>query len=129
MRCYRKAQSKLHPRTVHFDGRFERIRQLRELHYLAESFTNVRFAHPKYLTVEPDILPRGQLRMDPGPDLNQRADASPHADPATRGISDPRDDTQRRRLSRPVWAHDGEGLSLPDRSEEHTSELQSPYVI
>src|SRR5207253_9887511 len=52
------------------------------------------------------------LRMHAGADLDQRADAAAHADPAARRVRDPAGELERRRLPRPVRPEERERLPL-----------------
>src|SRR5687767_15615794 len=73
-----------------------------------------------------DALPIFDVRLDPGPEAQRRGEP-PAADPLPHHVhhdrADPR--SERRRLAEPGQAAQGS-----DRSEEHTSELQSlAYLV
>src|SRR5581483_1338309 len=69
-------------------------------------------AHAEDRAVEVDVLAPGQLGVEPGADLEQRADASADVDIALGRLRDPREDLQERRLAGAVTADDSRRNTL-----------------
>ena len=61
-------------------------------------------AHAEDGAVEEDVLAPGQLRVEAGPDLEQRADPAGHLGPAGARLGDPREQFQQRALAGAVVA-------------------------
>ena len=71
-----------------------------------------RARHPEDRAVEEDVLASGQLRVEAGADLEQRADASVDLRAALRRERDLREDAQQRALARAVGSDHADDLAF-----------------
>src|SRR5690606_12114236 len=92
--------------------RVDELLEPRELDDAVEALVDLALRHPEDAAVEVDVLPAGQLRVEPGPQLEQRRDLAVHRDAAPVRPVDPRHALEQRALARAVVADEAEGLAL-----------------
>src|SRR6266508_3721641 len=105
----------VHPARVALRGRVEEHADLRELDDLVEAAVDLGATHTQDRSAQVDVLPPGELRMEPRANLEQRAESA--RDPYAAGcrLGDSRKDLEQRALARPVPAddpHDLAGLDI-----------------
>src|SRR5687767_11896714 len=123
MRGHSETQSHEHAARVVFHGRVEELFGLGERHDLVELPRDLSPPHPKDRAVEVDILPTGELRVESGPDLQQRSDSAMEFCEAFRWLDDAGEHLEQGTLSGTVAADDRDHFSGIDR-ERHV--LQRP---
>ena len=109
-----KGQAHRHPAGVPLDRGVEEPLNLGELHDLIEPPADLCPSHPEDRAVEEDVLAPGQIGMEAGAHLEQRADATGHVGAPARGLGDPRDDLQQGRLAGAVVPDQPDDLALAD---------------
>ena len=87
---HRERQTQVHPGRVALHRRVEELRHARELHDLVELRLDLASAHPKDGTGEVDVVAPGELGVEAGADLEQRADLAADLGPSLGGRGDPR---------------------------------------
>ena len=85
-----------------------------ELDDLVEALADLVAAHAEDGAVEEDVLAPGQLRMEAGPDLQQRADPAGHLGIAGARLGDPREQFQHRALAGAVVADQADRFAAVD---------------
>ena len=85
-----------------------------ELDDLVEALADLGPAHAEDGAVEEDVLAPGQLGVEAGPDLEQRADAAGHLGPAGARLGDPREQFQQRALAGAVVADQADRFAALD---------------
>src|SRR5207253_11232503 len=90
------------------------VLELRELDDLAKMLVDVAAAEAVDRRAQVDVLDTGELRMEAGADLDQRADAPADLDRTAAGREHPGDQLQQGRLAGPVLTDDAEGLAGSD---------------
>ncbi len=110
----RERQPQVHAARVPLDRRVDELLDLRERDDLVELALDLGAAHPQDRAVQVDVLAARQLRMESGPDLEQRSDAAVDLGEPARGLRDPRQDLQQRALTGAVAADDADDLPRPD---------------
>src|ERR1700686_1703175 len=78
---YRECEPHIHAARVTFDRCIEKFFGLRERNDFIEFRCDLSAAHAKDGAVQENVLGGGQLRMKPGPDLQQRSDPPANSDP------------------------------------------------
>ena len=121
-----EGQPDVHPTRVALDRRVQEPLDLGELDDLVELAPYLLAAHAEDDAVEEDVLPARQLRMEPGPDLEEAADAAPHLDAPLGRLRDPAEDLQEGRLPGAVSPDDPEPLSP---SELEAEVAQRPELL
>ena len=109
-----KARRRYMPGRVVLDGRVDELLDLGERDDLVELPLDLAAAHAEDGAVQIDVLAAGQLRMEAGADLEQRADAAVDLDAPRRRLGDARQDLQQRALAGAVAADDADDLAAPD---------------
>ena len=97
-----------HPRRVGAHGDVDEVLELRERDDLVEALADVRALQPEDRAVEEDVLASGEVGMEAGAELEQRADPAADVDAALGRLDDPGDDAQQRALARAVAADEAE---------------------
>src|SRR6185312_16185705 len=88
-------------------------------------------AHAEDGAVEEDVLAPGQLRVEAGPNLQQRPGAAGHVSPTVAGLDDPRENFQQRALTGAVMPDQSDDLPGPhrDRKVLERPERVSPRLL
>ena len=81
---HREGQPHVHPAGIVLDRGIEEPLDLGEGDDLVELAVDLRLLHPQDRPVQVDVLAAGQLEVEPGPHLQQRADAA--AEPAAPAV-------------------------------------------
>jgi hypothetical protein len=113
-------QAHVHPARVALHGGVDEPLHLRERDDLVELRLDLAPPHPEDGAVQVDVVAAGELGVEAGADLEQRADGA--ADPSlARGRDgDAREDLEQRRLARAVVADDADRLPPVD-PERHVA--------
>ena len=122
----REAEPHLHAARIELHLPVDRVLELRERDDVVEPAGDLARLQPDQRAVQEDVLPTGEVRVDAGPHLDQRAHppgdirrAPPY------GIHDPRQDLQQRGLAGAVRADETDGLARL-RSELDVAEGPAP---
>ena len=107
----REGQPQVHPGRVVLDRRIDEALDLGEGDDLVELRADLRPPHAEDGAVEVDVLGAGQLGMESGADLQQRADAAADLGGAGRGMADPGEQLEQRALAGAVGSDDAEDLA------------------
>ncbi len=110
----REAEPHVHPRRVRPHRHVGERLQLGEGDDLLQVPVDVLALEPVDGRVQVDVLDPGELGVEAGADLDQRADPPADGERAGRGREDPGEQLQQRRLARAVRADDPEGLAGRD---------------
>ncbi len=94
-----EAEPHLHAHRIELDLPVDGIGELGELDDLVEALPDGRPGHSEHGAVEEDVLPTGQLRLDPAGHAEQRADPPRHRAPAGRLVGHLADDLEQRGLA------------------------------
>jgi hypothetical protein len=108
----RESEPDLHPARVALDRRVEELLDAGELDDRVELALDLGAAHAQDRAVQVDVLAAGQLRVEAGADLEQRADPPAQLGAALRRLGDPREQLQERALAGAVRADQAEHLAL-----------------
>ena len=100
------------PARVALHGGVQELLDPGEADDLVEAPAYLRAPHTEHRAHQVDVLPAGQLGMDAGADVEQRADAASRARLAAGRVRDPGEDLQQGGLARPVRPDDPDRLSL-----------------
>jgi hypothetical protein len=115
-----EGQPHLHPAGVPLDGRVEESSDVGEGHDLVELPLDLRLSHAEDGAAHEDVLPPGELRMEPGARLEERAHPTHYLDPALGRRDNARKDLEQRALPRPVAADDADDLTASDLERDLT---------
>ena len=99
------------PGGVALDRRVDELADAGEVDDLVELARDLGALHAHDRALQVDVLAAGQVGMEAGGDLDQRADAAADLDAAARRPQDPRQQLERRRLAGAVRADDAERLA------------------
>ena len=110
-----------HAARVALDRRVEEALDVGEGDDLVEAAADLGAAHAEDRAVEEDVLAAGQLGVEAGPDLEQRADAAGHVGPARGRLGDPREDFQQRALAGAVVADQADDFAVLDRQRDRAA--------
>ena len=97
-----EAEPHVHPRRVRPNGSVDEVLELCERDDLVEALADVRALEAEDGTVEVDVLPAGEVGMEAGAELEERADSAAHGDAAGGRLDDRSDDAKERALARAV---------------------------
>ena len=100
--------------------------ELRERNDLVEPLPDVRPAQAVDRPIEKDVLSSREVGVEPRAELEQRADPALRPHPTGRGLDDPGDDTEQRRLARPVAPDETDGFAARDL---HRHVMERPDVL
>ena len=104
----REAEPHEHPGRVGANRNVDEVLELRERDDLVEALADVRALQAEDRAVEEDVLAPGEVGMEAGAELEQRADPAADVDAAVGRLDDPGDDPQQRALARAVAADERE---------------------
>ncbi|OQA42175.1 MAG: hypothetical protein BWY52_02294 [Chloroflexi bacterium ADurb.Bin325] len=114
VRGHGEGEPHVHAGAVAFDRGVDELLDLGEGDDLVELAADFGLGHAQDRTIEEDVLAAGQLRVEAGTHLQQRADPAVDLRPAAGGLGDAREDLEQRRLARAVAADDAHHLAAPD---------------
>ena len=109
-----EAEPHRHPGGVRAHRPVDRVLQLCERHDLVEPRLDIGAAEALDRAVQEHVLAAGEVEVEAGAELEERADAALGADAPRGRPDDPRDDAQQRRLARAVAADQAHGLAPSD---------------
>ena len=98
----REPEPHRHPARVGTDRPVDRVLDLGERDDLVEALANLGAPQALDRAVQEDVLASGEVGMEAGAELEQRADPALDLDGARGRLDDPRQHAQQRRLARPV---------------------------
>src|SRR5262249_19583828 len=101
-------ETHVHPGRVGPDGQVDEAFELGEGDDLVQLLADVHALEPEDRAVEIDVLPPGEVGVEAGAELEQRADATADVDPPRRRLDDPSEQPEQRRLPRAVPADDAD---------------------
>ena len=110
-----EGQAHRHAARVALDRGVEEALDLGERDDLVEPAADLRAPHAEDGAVEEDVLAPGELGMEAGPDLEQRAHAPGDVGPTRRRLGDPREDLQQRALAGAVVADQADYFATAHR--------------
>ena len=127
----REAEPHVHPRGVRTHGPVDRLLELGERDDLVEALADLRALEPVDRAVQEDVLATGEVGVEAGAELEQRADPSADGDAALGRLDDPGDQPQQGRLAGAVAADEADRLARLDAERdvlerEHIACLGSP---
>jgi hypothetical protein len=114
-------EAEVHAGRVVLHRRVGELRHLGEGEDLVELARDVGALHAEDRAAQEDVLAAGELAVEPGADLEQRADAPAHLGEPLRGPRDAREDLQQRALARAVAADHAEHFARRDL-ERHVAQ-------
>ena len=106
-----KRQPQLHPAAVRAHGAVDELLQFRKRHDLIHHRAHLPPREPRNHPIHIDVFTPRQLRMEPGPQVDQRTQPAIYDDPSTIGLADAAYQPQQRRLPRAVAADHAHHLS------------------
>src|SRR5581483_8350326 len=112
MRSDRECQPHVHPARVPLDGRVDVLAHPCKLDDRLEVATHLCTGHAENRPVQEDVLAACEVAVEPGADLEEGTDPATDVDIAGRGLGDPRQHLQKRRLTRTVPADEGDAFTL-----------------
>ena len=118
-------EAQVHPPRVALERRVQKALEPREVDDLVEAPVDIPPRHAEDRGVEVDVLPPGQLGMEAGADVEQRAGAPPRPGETGGGLGDAREHLQQRRLAGAVRPDQAERLVLRHREADVA---QSPQI-
>ena len=104
-----EAEAHVHPGRVRLHRRVDEVPQLGELDDLVEAARDLPLREAEHDPVDEDVLAAGDLRVEPGAELDERGDAAVHRDRALGRLGDAGHELEHRALARPVAADDAVG--------------------
>ena len=126
MRRHGERQPHVHPARVALHRRVEEPLDLGERDDLVELARDLGAAHAEDRAVQEDVLAAGQLRVEPGPDLQQASRRARRIVRVPVGrLGDAREDLQQRALAGAVAADDADDLALPGPRSETSCSAQN----
>ena len=108
----REGEPRVHPAAVALDRRVEEALDLGEGDDLVELGVDLGLAHAEDGAVQEHVLAAGQLGMEAGADLEERAHAAQDLDAPFGGLRDAREDLQERALAGAVAPDDADRLAF-----------------
>src|SRR5262245_10889430 len=114
MRRHCEGQAQIHAAGVVLDRSIDELLDLRKGDDLIEVLVDLFALHTKDRAVEKDILTSGQLRMEAGANLQQRANPPKDVGVAGCRLGDSRENLKQRALARAVPANDPDDLAALD---------------
>ena len=115
-RGHGEAEPHLHAARVELELPVDGVVELRERDDLIEALADLATAQSQQGPVELDVLAAGQVGMDAGPHLDQRADPPYHLHASGVRVHDPGQDLEQSRLAGAVGADEAD--RLPRRSDQ-----------
>ena len=112
MRRHRKREPHLHAARVAFDGSIEKLADVGESHDLIELLLDLRPPHAEDGTAHVHVFAAGELGMESGARLEERADSTLDPHPAFRRGDDAGQDLEQGALARAVSADDPDDFAL-----------------
>src|SRR5207253_4398000 len=106
----REPEPHLHPGRVRAHGKVDEAIELREVHDLLEPFVDHAALEAVDRPAQVDVLTTGEVRVEAGAELEQRADGAANLDSSGRRAEDAGDQPEERRLARAVPAHESDRL-------------------
>ena len=110
-RCDREPEPDLHPRTVALHRCIDELADAGEIDDGVEFSRHFAPRQPQHGTVDEDILPSGQQRIESGPERDECSDAATQFDPAFIRLDQSVEHLEQRRLAGAVTAHQSDTLS------------------
>src|SRR6516162_4863490 len=104
MGSHRKGQSYIHAARVALHRSIDEFLNARKFDNFIELAHDFRAPHPENRTVEKNVIPASQLRVEACPDFKQTSYAAAEFYPARGGTSDPREELEQGRLAGAVVA-------------------------
>ena len=104
-----------HAGGVRLDGSIEKLLDARKPHDIVEPSRDLLLRQPEQQARDLDVFPARDLRVEPGAELEQRGEPSPHRDGAARGPHDVCEQLKQRRLAGAVRADDPDRFTGSDR--------------
>src|SRR5712691_2060846 len=129
MRRHGKRQPYVHSAAVALDRRVDEVIDIGESDDFIEPPPDLRSAHSKNCAVEKDILPSGQLRVEPGPDLQQTGNSTLQNHTSFVRLGNPAQDFQQRRFPGSVPPDDAEDLALLDLEAHAPQRPEFLYLV
>src|SRR5262249_6468961 len=116
----RKRQPHVHADRVILELHVHEIAQPRVLDHRWIDLVDLLVGHAVDGCVEVDVFTAAQLQMEPGPELDERADlaAAPDEDAPLRGPMDAGDELQQRALARSIAPDEADRLSMADAERD-----------
>src|SRR5205807_3007836 len=114
----REPEPHVHSGRIRAHRAVDRLLEARERDDLVELLTQVGALEPVNRPVQEDVLAAGEVRVKPGAQLEQRADASAHVDGAQAWLDDARDQAEQRRLPGAVAADEPDGPARLDAKRD-----------
>jgi hypothetical protein len=114
----REAGPRVHPGGVALDRRVDEFLDPGEIDDRVELAGDLAARHPHDRALQVDVLAAGQVRVEPGGDLDQGADPAVDLDAPARRPQDLGQQLERRRLAGAVRADDAERLAGADLERE-----------
>ena len=114
----REAEPHVHPRRVRAHRPVDRLLELGERDDLVEALADLRALQPVDRAVQEDVLAAGEVGVEAGAELEQRADPAADGDAALGRLDDPGDQAQQRRLAGAVPADEPDRLARLDRERD-----------
>ena len=105
----------VHAGRVCLDRRVDEVFQLRKFHDLVETVADLTTGQPQHDAVDEHVLATGDLRVEPGAQLDQCRYPSVHTHAAAGGFRDPGDELEQRALARTVSPDDPEARPFRHR--------------
>src|SRR5581483_1312591 len=109
-----KCQAQIHPRRVSLDGSVEELSDTSEVDDEIKLSIDLSSRHSKNCCCEADVVPAAQLRMEPGADLQERADAAADAGLPFAWCGDPCQELEKCALSGSIPTYDADAFTGPD---------------
>ena len=107
-----KRNTRHHAGGIVLQRNVQKFPQLAEIHDLVEFFVDVFGRQAQHRAVEIDVLPGGEVHVEPRAQLNERRDAAVHHHIARRGLEHAGDHLQKRGFARTVQPDDPVELTL-----------------
>jgi hypothetical protein len=121
-----EGEADVHARGVELHLGVEEVPDPREVDDGVELPVDLPLGQAQDRSVQVDVLPAGQVRVEPGAQLQKRGDASPDVDLPPVGREDAADDLQEGGLARAVGAGQPDRLARVDRERDV---LQGPVLL
>ena len=112
--CHREAQAHVHAGGVVLHRLLEEVREAGELDDALVAGGDLALRQPEHGAVDEDVLAPRDLRVEAGPELDQRGDAAGGLEAAGGRLEDAGDQLEQGRLARAVAADDAERLAARD---------------
>ena len=122
----RESEPHRHPRRVRAHRAIDRMLELGERDDLVEPLSDVGAPEALDRAVQEDVLAPGEVEVEAGAELEERADAPLGSDAPARRLDDPGDDSQQRRLARSRSVRSGRPLP---RGRLEGDVVQRPHSV